>query len=303
MSDTVIEMKNVCKRFGRQDVLKNMSLTVPKGSIYAFLGRNGEGKSTSIRMMLNLLSPESGTIMVLGRDARKDTEFIKGRVGYVPEAPHVYDWMTVQEIIAFTSEFYGTWDRNRSAELVKSLALPLGKRIQELSTGTKAKVGLLLAMAHNPELLILDDCTSGLDALVRREFSEHIVNLVADGTCTVFFSSHIITELERVADRVGLLKEGSLLFEVPLEELKGNTRKISASLDDFQGVPELLKPFEPSILRSSLENRELTVITREWNDALVNALKSLNPKALDLSDLELEDIFVEYTRDRSPAAL
>jgi len=303
MGDNVIEMKNVCKRFGRQEVLKNLKMTVPKGSIYAFLGRNGEGKSTSIRMMLNLLTPESGTVTVLGKDARKDTEHIKSRVGYVPEAPHVYDWMTVREIISFTSAFYGTWDRIRAAELVKSLALPMEKKIQELSTGTKAKVGLLLAMAHNPELLILDDCTSGLDAIVRREFSEHIVNLVADGACTVFFSSHIITELERVSDRVGLLKEGSLLFEIPLEDLKRNTRRITVSLDDSHGVPELLKPFDSAILRSSLENRELIIITREWNDALLSALKSLKSRAFDVSDLELEDIFVEFTRDKSPAIL
>ncbi|MHC9541812.1 MAG: ABC transporter ATP-binding protein [Vulcanimicrobiota bacterium] len=298
MSDQIIEMNGISKSFGKQEVLKGMSLTVPKGSIYAFLGRNGEGKSTSIRLMLNLLTAEAGTIKIFGQDVQKHGEQIRDQVGYVPETPHVYDWMTVEELVAFTSAFYNDWDRKRAEELIKSLDIPRKKKVQELSTGTKAKAGLLLALSHNPKLLILDDCTSGLDALVRREISEHIVTLVEDGACTIFFSSHIITELERVADRVGLLKGGTLSFEMPMEELKEKTRKIYMCLDNSD-PGDILNRYSSSILRMTRDREELTIITKEWNDELVSALKGIKNRTFDVTPLDLEDIFVEYTREKN----
>ncbi|MGV8125547.1 MAG: ABC transporter ATP-binding protein [Candidatus Xenobiia bacterium LiM19] len=298
MSDQIIEMSGICKNFGKQEVLKGMNLAVPKGSIYAFLGRNGEGKSTSIRLMLNLLTAEAGAIKVFGQDVQKHGEQIRNQVGYVPETPHVYDWMTVEELVAFTSAFYIDWDRKRAEELIKSLDIPRKKKVHELSTGTKAKVGLLLALSHNPKLLILDDCTSGLDALVRREISEHIVTLVEDCACTIFFSSHIITELERVADRVGLLKGGSLSFQMPMEELKEKTRKIYICLDNSD-PGDILNRYSSSILRMTRDREELTIITKEWNDELVSALKGIKNRTFDVTPLDLEDIFVEYTREKN----
>jgi len=298
MSDQIIMMNGIHKSFGKQEVLKEMNLSVPEGSIYAFLGRNGEGKSTSIRLMLNLLTPEAGTVRVFGQDVQRHEEQIKNKVGYVPETPHVYDWMTVEELMAFTSAFYRDWDRQRADELVRSLDIPRKKKVNELSTGTKAKVGLLLALSHNPKLLILDDCTSGLDALVRREISEHIVTLVEDGACTIFFSSHIITELERVADRVGLLKGGSLSFEMTMEELKEKTKKIYICLDnsDPGDIPNL---YSSSILRIKRDRDNLTIITKEWNEEFKSALKGIKHRTFEVTPLDLEDIFVEYTREKS----
>jgi len=298
MDEQTIEMNGICKSFGRQEVLKGMSLTVPKGSIYAFLGRNGEGKSTTIRIMLNLLTAEAGTVKVLGRDVPLYGEQIRDQVGYVPETPHVYDWMTIDELIAFTSSFYRDWDGSRAEDLIKSLDIPRKKKVQELSTGTKAKVGLLLALSHHPKLLILDDCTSGLDALVRREISEHIVTLVEDGACTIFFSSHIITELERVADRVGLLKHGSLSFEMPMEDLKEKTKKIYMCLDGSD-PGDIAARHASSILRVTRDRDELTIITREWKEELIEDLKGIGHKTFDVSPLDLEDIFVEYTREKN----
>ncbi|MDQ7826000.1 MAG: ABC transporter ATP-binding protein [Candidatus Eremiobacteraeota bacterium] len=302
MCDYAIEMNGVHKSYGKQKVLKDMSLHVPRGSIYAFLGRNGEGKSTSIRLMMNLLSPESGTVAILGKDSVKETEYIKSRVGYVPESPHIYDWMPVDALIAFTSRFYPDWDHDRASRLKQSLGIDGSKKVQELSLGTKAKVELLLALAHNPEILILDDCTSGLDALVRREFQEHIVSLVEDGRHTIFFSSHIITELERVADMVGLLRNGSLAFEMPLDELKGKVKKVFISLEE-EVSDEALAPFSSSVLRVAREKNDLTIYTRDSHDGLLALLKGLKHKALDVQDMELEDIFVEYTREQGTAGL
>jgi ABC-2 type transport system ATP-binding protein len=302
MSDYVIDMKNVCKNYGKQKVLENLSLHVPRGSIYAFLGRNGEGKSTSIRLMLNLLSPEKGSIAILGKDSIRHTEYIKSRVGYVPESPHIYDWMCVDEIISFTSSFYGDWNHKKAEELKKSLGIDGSKRVQELSLGTKAKVELLLAMAHNPEILILDDCTSGLDALVRREFQEHIVALVEGGQHTIFFSSHIITELERVADMVGLLKNGSLAFEMPLEELKRKVKRIYMAPEEMIS-DEALARFSSCVLRIMREDKDLTIITKDSHEELLSMVRGVKHRALEVQDMELEDIFVEFTREHSQGLL
>ena len=295
MSDMVIEMEKVGKGFRRTAVLSELSMHVPRGSIYAFLGENGEGKTTTIRLMLNLLTPERGSVKVLGKDSVRDSEFIKSRVGYVPETPVLYDWMTVEETVRFTSRFYPDWNPKIAAGLLSSLNLPARKRVQELSQGTRAKVGLLLALSHEPEILILDDSTSGLDALVRREFLEHIVSLVEEGKKTIFFSSHIITELERVADWVGLLKGGKLSFEKPLEELKNHVKRLHmVTSADFP--LELLQKHSGTILTHGKKDNEITIITKEWNNELLEELRKENPVTLDISDLELEDIFVEFTR-------
>lgn len=295
MDEKLIEMTDVSKSYGKEPVLANMSLNVDKGSIYAFVGMNGAGKTTTIRLLMNMLTPDSGTIRIFGKDSLKDSEQIRSRIGYVPEHPHFYDWMKVDEIIAFTSRFYRTWTSATAEKLLKSLDIPKAKRISELSLGTRAKVGLLLALSHEPELLILDDSTSGLDATVRREFLEHIVSLVEDGTRTIFFSSHIITELERIADRVGLLKDGKLSFEMPVETVKQKVKKINI-LHDGEIPGEIWKKFDSSILRRETKEHETCIITKDWSDELKSALASQNPRTLDVTDLDLEDIFVEYTR-------
>jgi ABC-type multidrug transport system ATPase subunit len=207
--DPVIRFDQVTKCFGSQTALDRVSLTVPPGIVFALLGENGAGKTTAIRIMLGLLETDAGKSTVLGRDSLREGLEIRRRVGYVPERPTLYEWMTVLEIGWFTAGFYGERFLPRYRELVAQYKLPERRKLKSLSKGMRAKVALSLAMAHDPELLVLDEPTSGLDTLVRREFLENMVDLAAAGR-TVLLSSHQIGEVERVADIVAIIKDGKL---------------------------------------------------------------------------------------------
>ena len=179
MTDLAIKARKLTKRFRKTLAVDNFDLEVPWGSIYGLLGRNGAGKTTTIKMLLGLLPMTSGKAIVLGYSSKREPLKIKAEVGYVPEIRKMYDWMSVDEIVKFTSAFYGTWNQDTAERLLDRLHLDQHKKIKELSKGMVAKVSLILAIAHEPRLLILDDPTSGLDPVVRREFLESIAELAS----------------------------------------------------------------------------------------------------------------------------
>jgi ABC-2 type transport system ATP-binding protein len=201
--ESVIRLRGVTKRYGAQTALDRVSLEVPPGVVFALLGENGAGKTTAIRLMLGLAESNEGDVTVLSLDSKRRGQEVRGRVGYVPEPPTLYEWMTVSEIGWFTAGFYGAGFLERYLGLASGYRLPLSRKIKSLSKGMRAKVSLALALAHEPELLILDEPTSGLDTLVRREFMEGMIDIAAAGR-TVLLSSHQIGEVERVADIVAI---------------------------------------------------------------------------------------------------
>src|SRR5215831_4640174 len=227
----VVQLQNVTKRYGSQAALDNVSLEVPSGVVCALLGENGAGKTTAIRILLGLTDLDEGKATVLSLDSARQGQLIRSRVGYVPERPTLYEWMTVSEIGWFTSGFYGSGFFERYVRLATDYQLPLKRQIKSLSKGMRAKVSLSLALAHEPELLILDEPTSGLDTLVRREFLEGMVDIAAAGR-TVLLSSHQISEVERVADIVAILRAGKLILVERLETLKDQIRELNITLAD-----------------------------------------------------------------------
>jgi len=288
MSDTcAIETRNLTKRFGKKIAVEDLSLRVPQGSVFAFLGRNGAGKTTTIRMLLNLLDLTSGEVRVLGLEpARRDIE-IKRRVGYVAEGQRMYEWMTVRQLAWFCSGFYPTWDKPYEQELMEHLELSPNDKLRNLSRGTQAKVALLLAMAHRPELLILDEPTAGLDVLVRREFLEGVIELIQEEGRTVFFSSHIVHEVERVADWVGVIDCGKLIWCSSLEELKSSVKRLVLGFDDPPSAPII-----PNMLSHEHSGRQLAITVRDYSEETLAAAKALGPNDIRVEDLSLEDIFV-----------
>ena len=226
--EPVIRLQNVTKRYGSQTALDHVTLEVPAGVVCALLGENGAGKTTAIRILLGLTDPDEGkaTCWASTAQARPDR---RSRVGYVPERPTLYEWMTVSEIGWFTAGFYGGGFFERYLKLANGYQLPLKRKIKGLSKGMRAKVSLSLALAHEPEVLILDEPTSGLDTLVRREFLEGMVDIAAAGR-TVLLSSHQIGEVERVADIVAIIRAGKLLLVEKLETLKDQIRELSITL-------------------------------------------------------------------------
>ena len=283
-----IETRGLTKKFGRNEAVNDLTLQVPKGSVFAFLGRNAAGKTTTIRILLDLLNRTSGEARVLGLDCVKDSFEIKRRVGYVAEAQKMYDWMKVDEIIWFCKGFYPTWDDAFAAELKESLELPGGTKIGALSRGTQAKVALLLAMAYRPELLILDEPTAGLDVVVRRDFLEGVIELIQEEGRTVFFSSHIVHEVERVADWVGIIDRGRLVWRSTLDDLKAKVKRLVLGFD----TPPTSFVSIPGLLTSEVSGRQAALMVKDFSDETLAAAKSLGPTELNVQDLNLEDIFV-----------
>ncbi len=231
MTTSVISLSNVSKRFGKTQALDDVSLDIEPGVVFALLGENGAGKTTMIRILTGFLKPDFGHATVLGHSCVKSGLEIRRQIGYVSDAPALYEWMTTDEIGWFTSAFYDKSFPDRYLELLAAFDVPTGVKLKNLSRGQRAKVALALATAHDPQLLILDEPTSGLDPMVRRQFLESMVDRAALGR-TVLLSSHQITEVERVADWVAILHQGKLKLVQPLEILKNETSIVTVTMDD-----------------------------------------------------------------------
>ncbi len=293
----IIRMEKVSKHFGRQAALVDVSLEVPPGVVFALLGENGAGKTTAIRILLGLAEADAGKAEVLGLDSRRQGLEIRRRVGYVPERPTLYEWMTVAEIGWFAAGFYADGYFSQYVKLARGFHLPEDRRLKSLSKGMRAKVSLALAMAHEPELLVLDEPTSGLDALVRREFLESMVDRAAAGQ-TVLLSSHQIGEVERVADIVAIVREGHLLVVERLDELKKQVEEVIVTTADGAVPPVELGG---EILSRRQRARQWQLIVRGAGEEGVAALER-HPavRGVERRPVNLEEIFVAYMQ-RQPS--
>jgi ABC-2 type transport system ATP-binding protein len=291
MSELAISTQNLTKKYSwHLTAVNSLNLEVPKGSVYVFLGKNGAGKTTTIRMLMGLLEQTSGRAEVLGFNSNIQSVSIKKRVGYVADNQKMYDNMTVEETVTFSSSFYDNWDTSYSDHLLKQFDLPRTSKVKDLSRGMNGKLALLLALSHQPELLILDDPTSGLDLVVRREFLRGIIDVIHQEGKTVFFSTHIISEAEQIADYVGILEEGNLLLSQPMEELKVSVKRIRLIFEER--VPEAIS--FPGILSREVLGHELTLVVKDYNPEIKNSLSQYNPKKTEVFDLNLEDIFISF---------
>ncbi len=287
----VIRLEQLSKRYGTEVALDRVSLEVPSGTVFALLGENGAGKTTAIRILLGLTDADSGRADVLGLPSAVAGLEIRRRVGYVPERPTLYEWMTVDEIGWFTAGFYGETFLPEYRRLADRFLPAAGTQDQGPFQRHAAKVALALAMAHQPELLILDEPTSGLDALVRREFLESMVDRAAAGQ-TVFLSSHQIGEVERVADIVAILRKGELILVERLDELKAQVRELTFTLTNGA-----VKPPEMAgeILFERHKARQWQVLVRGMGEERLGTLSG-HPGVHDLQSRvpSLEEIFVAY---------
>lgn len=290
MSD-VIELANVTKCYGSHMALDQVSLNVPPGVVFALLGENGAGKTTAIRLMLGLAEPSAGQVRVLGRDSERKGFEIRRRVGYLPERPTLYEWMTSAEIGWFTAGFYPDGFEFEFRKLLESFGIPLDRKLSALSKGMRAKVALSLAMAHKPELLILDEPTSGLDTMVRREFLESMVDIAAEGR-TVLLSSHQIGEVERVADFVAIVHAGRVLLVDRLDDLKRSTRQVTVTVEDGR---RSLQPLPGIIIHERHRGRQFELVTRGVDNTTLESLRFAEGiVAVESRTPSLEEIFVAY---------
>ena len=298
----VFAWDQITKRFGSQQALSRFSLSSEPGSVIALLGDNGAGKTTAIRILLGLLEPTMGRSHVFGLDSQAHGQAIRQRVGYVPDRPALYDWMTVEQIGWFAAGFYPDGFYQRYCEYVRQFELPITKKIKSLSKGMRSKVSLALCMGHEPELLVLDEPTSGLDPVVRREFLDSMVDVAARGR-TVLLSSHQIVEVERIADVIAIIRQGELLLVERLDKLKAEVREITLTLG--QGISSLPE-FGGSIISLQQRDRQWRVLLRGSDDSHLTALRDAGHLAeLEIRQPSLEDIFVgvlKSTVSKLPAA-
>ena len=215
-----VAVAGVTRRFGAQTALDAVTLSLPRGGVYGLVGENGAGKTTLIKHLLGLLRAESGAVRVFGLDPVADPVGVLSRIGYLSEDHDLPVWMSVEELMRYSRALYPAWDHGYAEELRRSFGLALPARIKHLSKGQKARAGLLAAVAHRPELLLLDEPSSGLDPVVRRDILEAIMRTIADEGRTVLFSSHLLDEVERVADHVTMIHHGRIVLSGPLDAIK-----------------------------------------------------------------------------------
>src|SRR2546421_6365004 len=223
----VIVINGLSRRFKSKLALDTVSLNVERGQVFGLVGENGAGKTTLIKHILGTLKPESGSVRVFGLDPVAHPSQVLGRIGYLSENRDLPAWIRVDELLRYVQAFYPRWDASYAEELRKQFALEPNAKIKELSRGELAKAGLLVALAYRPELLLLDEPSSGLDPVVRRDILEAIIRAVADEGRTVLFSSHLLEEVERVSDEVAMMHAGTVLWSGPLDEIKaGHHRRV-----------------------------------------------------------------------------
>jgi len=286
-----IDIRGLHYRAGRSFEIPSLDLRVPTGAIYGFLGPNGSGKTTTIRLVLGLLRPRAGDIRVLDRPMPRQAADVLARVGYVPEQPHLDPTLTVREAMRFQAAFYPTWDHAWAEELLVAFELDERRLFGKLSKGQKGKLMMLLALAQRPELLVLDEPTDGLDPVVRRDMLAALIDYVSEGGATVFISSHLVHELERMCDWIGVMDQGRLVTELPMERFKNGIKRLVVS----GAPPAVAAPF-------SLLSRERngaateTWLVRGWEPEMHAFFDSVGASLQRVIDLDLEDGFVELLR-------
>ncbi|MEQ1827602.1 MAG: ABC transporter ATP-binding protein [Pirellula sp.] len=292
-----ISVKGLEMHFPGCEALRGIDLSVKPGTVFALLGENGAGKTTLIRILTGFQLASAGTCSVLGLDPRRDDLEIRRRIGYVSDAPALYDWMQVGEIGWFAAAFYADGYMDRYRESIDRFEVPQNRKIKHLSKGQRAKVALALALAHDPELLILDEPTSGLDPLVRREFLESMVERAATGR-TVLLSSHQIAEVERVADEIAILHQGRIRIVDSLHHLRESVHKITISLTDpLIVLPHLDGPVE--VLSEVSEGRQVCMVVRGDVDPIMSRLESCSGvKSVAVRPATLDELFVACTRGK-----
>jgi len=291
MDQNVIKVENLVKYFDGRCVLDGINLKVPRGCIYGLLGRNGSGKTTIIRILLGLEPATRGQTFLLETGSAKLSAKLHSRIGYVAEGHNLIQNYRVGRLIKLCKDLSLQWNDEFFNHLIETFRLPTDRRVKELSIGMRAQLNLALAMAIDPELLIFDDPTLGLDTVARRQFLELAIDLIQQQGRTILFCSHILSDVERIADRIGILAAGKLIVDCPLEELKERVKKLRVIF------PESTPPnlYLTEIINQQNQGREMVITVANWNKQKQTVLETFKPSSCTEIPMSLEDIFIECT--------
>jgi ABC-2 type transport system ATP-binding protein len=288
MSESVVEIKGISRAFGKKVALDEVDLSVPQGSVVGLVGENGAGKTTLLKHVLGLFRARTGTVRVFGKDPVADPEAVLGEIGYLSEVRDLPDWMKIGELMSYTKAFFPSWDDAFAEELREMFELSLDQKIKTLSRGQRARAGLIAAIAHRPQLLVLDEPSSGLDPVVRRDILSAIIRTVADEGRTVLFSSHLLDEVQRVSDHVAMLHLGKMLLTSPMDDVLTSHHRLTVRFEQPLDSPLKID----AALRCEGEGREWTVLCNGEQAAVEAQLSEFNGEIVDRSAPSLDEIFV-----------
>ena len=291
MTEPVVRIRDLQKRFGAKRVLNGADLELQPGTVLGLLGRNGAGKTTLIQCLLGLRHADAGELRIFGEPSRELSGQAKARIGYVPQEAHPYPWMKVREVLDYLGAFYPRWDPLLVEDLTRRWGLDPDQKVGGLSGGERQKVAVIAALGHGPELLILDEPAAALDPAARRAFLELILAVVRDGDRTVLFSTHILSDLERVADRVAILREGMVVYSGELDLLKEGVKRLRIVAP--RPLPRDLGI--EGILQASIREREAVVSVLDGSPSRVREIARRLDAEVQVQDLNLEDIFLEIS--------
>ncbi|SDW70287.1 ABC transporter ATP-binding protein [Paenibacillus sp. CF384] len=289
----IVELRQLTKTYGKSRGISDISFAIGEGEVFGFIGPNGAGKSTAIRTLLNFVFPTSGSASILGMDIVKDAKAIRRQVGYLPSEVFYYDDMKVMDLLKYSAAFYGETDSKRITELAERLDLDLSRKIEDLSFGNRKKVGIVQALLHRPKLLILDEPTGGLDPLMQHTFFELLTEERRNGT-TIFFSSHILSEVQKMCDRVAIIKEGALIKVESVEQLlKNNLKNITLTVKqtdaDAMRLPQL-----SGIIKQETTGSHVKLLYGGDMKALIQGLAECAFTDILIEEPSLEEVFIHY---------
>jgi ABC-2 type transport system ATP-binding protein len=288
-NEPVISAQQAYRKFGNKEVLQGIDLAIPRGSVVGLIGKNAAGKSTLIKCLLGLLRLDAGRMRIFNDDSWNLTAESKARLGYVPQEVSLYSWMRVGQIIQYTAAFYPRWNWELSNHLVQQWELSLNDRVGPLSAGQIQKLALVLALGYEPDLLVLDEPVASLDPVARRDFLRTLLDIAQNENRTVLFSTHITSDLERVADRVAILLDGRIVFHDELDALKDSVKRLHIT-----AAKDLPQSFAVrGALRMEVEGPNALVAVAGVGNGLIEELRSTWDAEVEVEHLSLEDIFLE----------
>lgn len=287
--ENILEIKNLKKYYGKIRGVENLSIKLNSGEAYGFIGPNGAGKSTTIRTLMNLINKTSGTILIDGKELDKDDLELKKIIGYLPSEIYLYDDLTVKQMLDFHESFYKKDTSKRRKQLVKLLKLDESKKVEDLSLGNSKKLGIILALMHEPKLLILDEPTSGLDPIMQNIFYKLLLEEKEKGT-TILYSTHILSEVSKICDRIGIIKDGIIIKEDTVENiLKNSTTYLTIESTDITKIKDDL-----NLKVISEDNNTAKFMNTLSPNELLSKLSKYKINKLLIEELTIEDLFMEY---------
>lgn len=286
----ILRVNHLFKSFGRKAILKNFSMTLEKGRVYGLLGINGAGKTTLIRMIMGAIPKDSGEIIYQGAKLKYNDTAYKKNIGFIAEESLFFSWMTAQELLDFNSSFYSSWNSSKVDEYLDRFSLPKKTKIRNMSRGMKLKLGLIAALGSEPELLILDDPTSGMDVPTRQDFLKGIIREILDGGTTILFASHMVHELEGIIDQLGIIHGGCLILEDEYSKVKRATKRIRMLF--HESAPDKIEL--EGILTQSIQDNRVEIVVYPWDEEKKQSLDALCPAQQEVESLSLEEIFVSF---------